>query len=403
MVFLSSPNLFDMKKCSLLVALLAPLTIWSQVTLTLTSIPANTPKNATIYLAGNLNAFNPADLSNSIPPDDNGIYKIIIPEGLVPLEFKFTRGSWVTAEANSTGGYLPNRIINFTGSPQSIDISIAAWEDLSGGILNTSSSNVAILNTSFYIPQLNTYRKIWIYLPPDYNTSDKKYPVIYMHDGQNLFDKATSFSGEWEVDETLNALHAKGDFGAIVIGIENAGTERTNEYSPWKNITYGGGNGEKYMQFLAETLKPYVDSNYRTLTDSKYNVLVGSSLGGLISMYGVCKYPTAFGKVAVFSPAFWFALNPLNEYISKNKQSLKDLKIYFAAGQNESTTMVTHIEAVKENIFKKGVKQTNIITKIDADGAHTETYWKREFKDAYKWLFADENLPVASLKKKNKN
>ena len=129
MVFLSSPNLFDMKKCSLLVALLAPLTIWSQVTLTLTSIPANTPKNATIYLAGNLNAFNPADLSNSIPPDDNGIYKIIIPEGLVPLEFKFTRGSWVTAEANSTGGYLPNRIINFTGSPQSIDISIAAWED----------------------------------------------------------------------------------------------------------------------------------------------------------------------------------------------------------------------------------------------------------------------------------
>src|SRR5690606_33431334 len=132
-------------------------------------------------------------------------------------------------------------------------------------------------------------------LPPDYETSTKKYPVLYMQDGQNLFDNKTAYSGEWQIDETLNKLFSEGDYGAIVIGIDNGGEKRIDEYTPWNNPKYGGGEGDLYMQFIAETLKPYVDSHYRTRPEKEYNALIGSSLGALISNYGGVKYRETFG------------------------------------------------------------------------------------------------------------
>ncbi|MDV7392611.1 alpha/beta hydrolase-fold protein, partial [Arthrospira platensis SPKY1] len=168
-------------------------------------------------------------------------------------------------EGNANGGFLPNRTFNFTGNPQTLNLSILTWEDLGGGSNSTAAANVQIMNNAFFMPQLNRSRRIWVYLPPDYNTSNKHYPVIYMKDGQNLFDQATSFSGEWQVDETLNTLFNQGDYGAIVVGIDNGGSERLNEYSPWVNAQYGGGQGNAYMAFVAETLKPHIDANFRTL------------------------------------------------------------------------------------------------------------------------------------------
>jgi alpha-glucosidase len=159
---------------------------------------------------------------------------------------------------------LPDRTFTFTGQPQTLNLTILSWEDV-GGTNSTAAANVSILNTQFWMPELNRSRRIWLYLPPDYATSTKHYPVIYMKDGQNLFDAVTSFSGEWQVDETLNTLFANGDYGAIVVGIDNGGAERLNEYSPWNNPQYGGGQGALYMDFVAETLKPFIDANYRTL------------------------------------------------------------------------------------------------------------------------------------------
>lgn len=175
--------------------------------------------------------------------------------------------------------------------------------------MGTAASNVQILSKTFALPQLNTTRKIWLYLPPDYATSTKNYPVLYMQDAQNLFDNNTSFSGEWQVDETLNSLFAAGDYGAIVVGIDNGGSERLNEYSPWVNTDYGGGKGEDYMDFMANTLKPYIDANYRTRPEPSMNALIGSSMGAIISTFGACEYPEAFQKVGSFSPAYWFALS----------------------------------------------------------------------------------------------
>jgi predicted alpha/beta superfamily hydrolase len=371
--------------------------IQAQVTLRVTSIPSNTPLNATIYMAGSLNQWNPGDANYTLQADGSGNRIIVIPEGTGTVEYKFTRGSWPSVEGNATGGFLPNRTFTFTGSPQTINLTIQSWEDLGSTQGSTAASNVQILSPNFFMPQLNRSRRIWIYLPPDYYTSTKNYPVLYMHDGQNLFDQATSFSGEWQVDETLNALFAQGDYGAIVVGIDNGGAERLNEYSPWVNPQYGGGQGAAYMAFVAETLKPHIDANFRTRPEPAMNALIGSSMGALISTYGICAYPNQFRKAGSLSPAYWFALNQFTSYIGGLSASLQNHRVYFVAGQNESASMIPNMISVRDQMMAKGLASSNTLTKADSYGTHTEGYWRGEFAALYQWLFAGENLSAVTV------
>ncbi len=382
-----------MKKISLFFLFISSLSLPAQVTLRITSIPTNTPLGSTIYLAGSINSWTPGNAAYIMQPDGLGAFQITIPEGTGTVEYKFTRGSWPTVEGNANGGFLPNRSFTFTGNPQTINLSILSWEDLGGGNNSTAASNVQILSPSFFMPQLNRNRRIWLYLPPDYFTSTKHYPVLYMKDGQNLFDNQTSFSGEWQVDETLNTLFNQGDYGAIVVGIDNGGSERLNEYSPWVNPQYGGGQGDAYMTFVAETLKPYIDENFRTRPEPEMNALIGSSMGALITTYGACEYPNAFRKIGSFSPAYWFALTPLTNYIS-SVPNLNQHRVYFVAGQNESSTMVPNITTIRTTMQNNGLTTNNTFTKIDANGTHSESYWRNEFGAAYQWLFLEENLSV---------
>ncbi len=385
----------------LLLAVLFSAHAFAQITLKITSIPANTPDGATIYVAGSFNEWNPGLTKMAL--DEDGNYTYTVPEGSGVMEYKFTRGAWSTGEGNATGGYLPNRTATFTGSPQTFNLTIQSWEDVGAGNPGTTASNVHILSESFAIPQLNRTRKIWIYLPPDYETSTKTYPVIYMQDGQNLFDNKTAYAGEWEVDETLNSLFAQGDYGAIVIGIDNDGGKRIDEYTPWKNMQYGGGEGDLYMQFIAETLKPYVDSNYRTKPGKEYNALIGSSLGALISNYGGVKYSNTFSKIGSFSPAYWIVASQFNDYITNSTADLSKMRIYFVAGSEESKTMVSDINNVKNRLQSKGLTEANTLVKLDAYGAHNENYWKGEFSAAYKWLFATTDLKTTEIAKSKMN
>ena len=363
--------------------------IFAQVTLKITQIPTNTPQSATLFMPSSWNSWNAA--ANQLQDIGNGQYQIIIPEGTGTVEYKFTRGSWSTVEGNANGGYLPNRSFSFTGNPQTINLTIQSWEDL-GGTNSTAASNVSILSTSFFMPQHNRNRKIWLYLPPDYNTTTKTYPVLYMQDGQNLFEVATSFSGEWQIDETLNSLFNQGNYGAIVVGIDNGGSERLNEYSPWNNPSYGGGQGDLYAQFVAETLKPYIDLNYRTKAEAQYNALVGSSMGALISSYIGAKYPNIFQKVGNFSSAYWFAKPQLLNYINTNSQNYSNSRMYFVAGTNEDATMVPDCNDVKNAFQNKQLAISNTQTKYDSYGTHSEGYWRGEFAAAYLWLFQNVTL-----------
>lgn len=370
---------------------------YTQVTLRVTSIPSNTPANATIYAVGSFNNWNPADPNAVLQPDGQGALIFTIPEGQGQVQYKFTRGSWATVEGNANGGFLPNRTFSFNGNPQTLNLSILTWEDLGGNNNSTAAANVQIMSNAFFMPQLNRSRRIWIYLPPDYNTTNKHYPVIYMKDGQNLFDQATSFSGEWQVDETLNTLFSQGDYGAIVVGIDNGGSERLNEYSPWVNASYGGGQGLAYMTFVAETLKPHIDATFRTLPQGSKTVLFGSSMGALISTYGALAYANVFQKVGSFSPAYWFALNDLTNYISNFSASLSTHRICFIAGQNESATMGTHMNAIRNGLQQKGLTVDNTFYELTPNGTHTESFWRSKFGQVYQWLFADETLSFTGI------
>ncbi len=230
-------------------------------------------------------------------------------------------------------------------------------------------------------PELQTTKKIWIYLPLNYADENSKFPVMYMHDAQNLFDSKTSFVGEWNVDETLDSIKAK----VIVVGIEHGGDKRLEELTPFKHEKYGGGNANNYLEFIIKTLKPHIDKNYKTKPDSKNTCIFGSSLGGLTSFYAVLKYPKIFGKAGVFSPSFW--INPEVYDMMKKSKKLKS-KIYFLCGDSESEDMVSDLNRMETLLDRNRCYCLQLNKKvIIKDGKHNEKLWREGFKNAYLWLF----------------
>lgn len=369
---------------------------FGQLTITVTEIPESTPMADAVFIAGNFQNWNPSDPNSQLVDLGNGQFQITIYPSAGQLDFKFTRGSWETVEGNAWGNFIPNRTYTYNGSATNLNLSIEGWEDIESTGGSTAAYNVHLLDDNFYMPQLNRNRRIWIYLPPDYETANKYYPVLYMHDGQNLFDEQTSFSGEWRVDESLNYLFEQGNYGAIVIGIENGGALRINEYSPWYNNSYNtGGEGVQYINFIAETLKPYIDANYRTLTNPEYAVLFGSSLGGLISQYGLMQRQDVFGKAGVFSPAFWF--NPEVYDHSENTPKVGAKKIYMLAGLPEDNgSVVDAVNQMETALYNNSFTSGEFNKAFHTDGAHSDWYWAREFPWAYLWLFDGIDLTKVS-------
>ncbi len=372
--------------------------VFAQVTLKVTALPSNTPEKAQLYVSGDFNDWQAS--ATELYRDAQGNYTTTLHDGEGSVEYKITRGSWKTVEGNVSGGFRENRKLTFTGKPQTIDIQVESWEDLSPDPPRPTAENVSVLDSAFYMPQLDKTRRIWLYLPPDYKDSDKTYPVIYMQDGQNLFDTNTSYAGSWEVEKTLNRLfQEKNDYGVIVVGIDNGEQERVDEYTPWPHEKYGGGEGEAYITFIAETLKPYIDKHYRTRKEAQYTALIGSSLGALISTYGGVKYPARFQKIGALSPAYWINLQELRQYIQKSKSDLSNMRIYSIAGAEEAVSgyqesrfVSNNIQMIDKALRNKGLKKRNTKIQIDQDGEHNEKYWRREFGKIYQWLFKDVKL-----------
>lgn len=370
----------------------------AQLHIIVKSIPENTPEGDPIYLAGTVNGWNPGNEQYKLTKDSVGSYRITLNPSPGTIRFKFTRGSWQKVEGNATGGFIPDRVVSYNGQPKTEELTILGWEDLGqSGSGSTASPQVSILSNNFFIPQLNRNRKIWLYLPPDYNTTQKRYPVLYMHDGQNLFDRQTAFAGEWRVDESLDSLFHAGDHGCIVVGIENGGTQRLNEYSPWVNTQYGGGQGDAYIKFISTTLKPHIDSTYRTMPEPEFTGLMGSSMGGLITMYGGIAYPETFGKIGAFSSSFWFSQNSYNQVTDTGVGDHS--YIYMIAGNQEGPNQVRDMEKMAETLTSAGCDASRLVSIAHSDGAHSEWYWAREFPKAYQWLFEKKTSRSSETKK----
>ena len=352
------------------------------------SVPDYTPGNDAVYIAGDFNGWNPGDENYRLRKRDDGKWEITLEfKKGTKIEFKFTRGSWETVEKGRNGEEIPNRAMVLEESGR-YEFTVYHWRDYVEEVGVGTHTIVGNVTTfKMFMPQLNRTRRIWVYLPPDYGKSDRRYPVLYMHDGQNLFDRATSFAGEWRVDEALEKLFRERNFSVIVVGIDNGGERRIDEYSPWRNEAYGrGGEGDAYIRFIVETLKPYIDSHYRTLPNE--TGIMGSSLGGLISIYAGFKYPETFRYVGAMSSAFWF--NPeIYDFVRNAPEGPE--KIYIDWGTLEGSDPSGMIETNRKMVdvlTERGyVEGENLLVIEDEGATHNEYYWSRRFPDAVLWLF----------------
>jgi len=257
------------------------------------------------------------------------------------------------------------------------------------------------------LPYLNLDRTLRIYLPPNYEAGDS-FPVIYMHDAQNLYDINTSSYGAiWDIHAHMNTFYEKNDQGYIVVGIDNyeGRHNRLNEYSPWINTTIKedqlleninenvGGLGDYYVDFLVNTLKPFIDNKYRTKTSREDTSIIGSSMGGLISLYAALKYPNVFSKVGAFSTATWFAEKELLQALRDFNYKLP-IKWYLDIGTKETSNNSKdhfnklYLEGTKNiyNVLKEHVADDNLMLVIEENGIHNERDWSRRFPKAIEFL-----------------
>ncbi|PKG99223.1 alpha/beta hydrolase [Paraglaciecola sp. MB-3u-78] len=252
----------------------------------------------------------------------------------------------------------------------------------------TATDSVQVLPYQFVMPELERQRSIRLYLPPSYQASEKRYPVIYMHDGQNLFDDMTAFAGEWGVDESLNQLAKNQGLEVIVVGIDNSADFRMNELSPWENKRFGEAQGKQYMDFIVDVVKPYIDTNFRTKADRLHTAIMGSSMGGLISHYGVHAYPEVFSKAGIFSPAYWYSQDVFS--FTQLKKAPLDARLYVMYGDKEGDGMIADTDKMQRQLRQQGHPRQNMLFKRVLNGEHNEQLWRTEFTEAVQWLFQQE-------------
>ncbi len=351
--------------------------------------PHNTAQDS-IYLSGSFNDWKPNDERYLFEYVSEGVFELdaSIPNDERNIEYKYTRGSWSIAEVASLGEQMPNRELQLSKVKGVINDTIASWDKVLPA--HSALPNVRVLHETFHIPELDRSRRIWIYLPTNYEEStDKRYPVIYMHDGQNLFDERFAPFGEWQVDETLKEQEESLGREVIVVGIEHGDKTRLDEYSPYKHPKHGGGEGKRYLEFIVNTLKPYIDKEYRTLPDREHTIIGGASMGGLISFCAGIYYPDTFGKLLVLSPSFWFS-----EQVYTDAQELlaheSFPKIYMGVGMKEVSIMPHGVEKMEELLHQRPSYQQGKKLQVfyDIEGHHNEKTWARQFPHGIEWLLS---------------
>lgn len=259
-----------------------------------------------------------------------------------------------------------------------------------GGTLTGHFERHASLSSKY----LQHQRDVLVWLPPDYSQNpQKRYPVLYMHDGNNLFDRRSSFGGaEWEVDEHAQQLSQQGQIAApIIVGIYNTAA-RMHEYT-WYPMDFDGspqgGQGSQYARFLVEELKPLIDQKYRTLSDRSNTGVMGSSLGGLISFYIAQQYPQTFGKVGMMSPSIWWKERAILADVSK---LAKDTQVWVDMGTQEGRQPEVMLQDAKD--FAAALEQQgfqhfkNLAFHIEPGGQHNEAAWAQRIERPLRFFYS---------------
>ncbi|HEX9653300.1 MAG TPA: alpha/beta hydrolase-fold protein [bacterium] len=304
------------------------------------------------------------------------------------LSYKITRGSWETEEVLENGIVRANRYLTVK-KHQIVDIRVANWRDLVNRPASAITGTVKY-HESFRSRYLTPRRTLVVWLPPSYNrTTRKRYPVLYMHDGQNIFDPATAFAGvEWQVDETADRLiRQKKIEEIIVVGIYNS-PDRLKEYSDTPK-------GRRYMRFLITEVKPFIDITYRTKADRDDTAVMGSSMGGLISLYLLWKHPEVFSKAGCFSSTLGWRKGEVLRMISRTKHPPNDVRIYFDhGGTGGETSGLPYFRKFKKLLLQKGLKEgKDFVSFFDKEGDHSEAAWAKRLWRPLIFLFGLNNPP----------
>ncbi len=253
-------------------------------------------------------------------------------------------------------------------------------------MIHQFAPTIRVIDEAYDIPELGRTRRISALLPHNYDTTDTHYPVLYLHDGQNLFNKDAPY-GNWGIDQSLAKLAESGWGDLIIIAVDHGDEERIMEYSPYDNKRFGKGQGEAYLQFLMNTLKPYVDRHFRVLTGREHTGIGGSSMGGLISLYAGMRYKHVFGKMMIFSPSLWIA-----EEVFQEAEAFvpdPDTRIYVYAGERESVNHIPNVLRLRSCLQTRVADHAGfrLEVAINPEGTHSEVYWGKAFPHALKWLF----------------
>ena len=339
-----------------------------------------------IYISGNFNNWRTQDTHFEMEKIGTCLYHFKFdfdfeyPEKML---FKFTKGDWSDVEIDKYGNRTENRVCEQKNgvSKQHVDKWRKNWLPFKQNYLPI----VQLISDEFEIPQLNRKRKIWALLPHDYQTTSENYPVMYLQDAQNLFNENAEF-GNWEIDKKLAVMSEYKIGKIIVIAIEHAEANRIKEFNVGNTIL-GNGEGKKYIRFITDTLKPFIDKQFRTKSDREFTGIGGSSMGGLVSIFSGLMYPEVYGKLMIFSPSLWVV--PKMDFSKIDYSEPDKTKIYLYAGGDESATMIDHVKKFKNNMTNNDSvdDKMKINLSINEQGKHNETFWSDEFPKAIEWLF----------------
>lgn len=227
-------------------------------------------------------------------------------------------------------------------------------------------------------------RELLVALPPKYAQRTERYPVLYLHDGQNLFDPETSHAGDWGLAARLSRLARKGA-ETIVVGIPNRGRFRKYDYNPFRDIAHGGGGGDRYLEFLIEQVKPLIDASFRVKPQPAHTVIGGSSLGGLISFYALYRHPDVFGAASVQSPALWVANRAIFRFLGQQRKPPKG-RVYLDIGTAEGSEALADVRALRDWLQKAGTTEKNLLYVEENGGDHTEAAWGARLEKAVPWI-----------------
>ena len=246
------------------------------------------------------------------------------------------------------------------------------------------------LHRQFVSTHLPAPRDVIVALPPDYFISTRRYPVLYMHDGQNLFDGSTSFikGRPWDVKTTADRLMAEGAIEPlIIVGVYNTGIDRMDEYTPMRDRNLGGGKANLYGRLLVEELKPWIDDAYRTLDGPMHTGVGGSSLGGLVSLYLGFAWPDVFGRLAVLSPSVWWARGAMLQYVRRTRPAPQP-RLWLDMGLAEGPTMIHKCDELHRLLERRGWREGVDMRYLRVPGGrHDELAWAERVDPFLRFLF----------------